>query len=193
MHKEQSKKNTIGNDRGFTLVELLIAVGLFLVIMVIALGAILAVLDAGREARSLKAVMTNLNFAVEAMSREIKFGTEYYCGVTTSTTWTPQNCTGGGNAAQPAITFITSTGIDTIYRLNGTQLEKSINNGSTYIGVTSPEIIIQDLKFYVFGASVADTNQPRVLMIVRGYAGSKPTVQSRFVIQTSVSQRVLDR
>lgn len=180
-------------NKGFTLVELMVAVGIFMAITLISLGAILAVLDAGREAQSLKSIMTNLNFAVELMSRDIKFGTDYYCGVTTATTWAPQNCTGGGNAAQPAITFTTSEGVDTIYRLNGTQLERSINYGSTYIGLTSPDIIIQDLKFYVFGASIGDTNQPRVFMIVRGYAGTKPTTQSRFVIQTSVSQRVLDR
>ncbi len=137
--------------------------------------------------------MTNLNCAVELMSRDIKFGTDYYCGTTTASTWTPQNCTGGGNPAQSSITFTTSEGVDTIFRLNGTQLERSTDQGSTYIGLTSPDIIIQDLKFYVFGASISDTNQPRVFMIVRGYAGSKPTTQSRFIIQTSVSQRVLDR
>ncbi len=194
MKKKIFKPKILLPIKGFTLVELMISIGVFLIIITISLGAILSVLDAGREARALKSVLTNLNFAVEAISREIKFGTNYYCGTTTSNTWTPQNCTGGGNPPQGSITFTASDGTtDVIFRLNGTQIEKSVDNGNTYIGVTSPEIVVQDLKFYVFGALNTDTSQPRVFMILRGYAGTKPTSQSRFIVQTSVSQRVLDR
>lgn len=185
--------NNLRKKEGFTLIELMVAVGLFLTVMTIGLGSVLSVIDAGQRAGSLKSVMTNLNYAVEEISRDIKFGSEYYCGVTSASTWTPQNCTGGGNPPQSGITFVASNGIDTTYRLNGTQIERTTDHGNTYLGVTAPEIVIQDLKFYVFGALNSDTSQPRVFMIVRGYAGKKPTNQSSFIIQTSLSQRVLDR
>lgn len=186
-------KNNTNIQQGFTLIELMVAVGLFMTIITVGLGSVLSVIDAGQRAESLKSVMTNLNYAVEEMTREIKFGSEYYCGINNATTWTPQNCTGGGNPPQSAITFVSSDGTDTTYRLNGTQIQKTTDYGNTYIGLTAPEIIIQDLRFYVFGALNSDTSQPRVFMIVRGYAGKKPTNQSRFIIQTSISQRVLDR
>jgi prepilin-type N-terminal cleavage/methylation domain-containing protein len=190
--KFYSKKIDKRFARGFTLVELLVAMAVFMVVITISLGSIVSILDAGRKARSLKSVMTNLNFTFEVLSRDLKFGNNYYCGVTTQSSWTPQNCTGSFVPPASGITFITSDGIPTIYRLNGTQLEKSTDYGVTYTGITSPDIIIQDLKFFVFGAGTGDNAQPRVLILIRGYAGTKPTAQSSFVLQTTVSQRGIE-
>lgn len=180
--------------KAFSLVELLISIGIFVVIMTICLGSVVSILDAGRKSKSLKAVMTNLNFALEVMSREIKFGKHYYCGIETSNPHTAtQDCTGNNQAPGTAFTFTNSGGVDTIYRLNGTQIEKSIDNGSTYTAITAPEVIVQDLKFYVFGTTpYSDTAQPRVFLSVRGYAGTKPTLQSKFILQTVMSQRAPD-
>lgn len=184
------------NARGFTLVELLIALGVFAVIITISLGSVLNIIDAGRKAQSLESVMTNLNFTMEVMSREIKFGKHYFCGTdNTNPHVSSQDCTGTVVAPGTSFTFTTSEGVDTIYRLNGAVIEKSVDHGSTWIGVTSQEITVQDLKFYVFGTapfSASDTHQPRVLMLVRGFAGPKPTSQSTFILQTVVSQRSLD-
>ncbi len=180
------------NEKGFTLVELLVALSVFMVVVTISLGSVISILDAGRKARALKSVMTNLNFTFEIMSRDIKFGREYYCGIATGQTWTPQNCTGGGSPPGNALTFVTSDGVNTIYRLNGNQIQRSVDNGATYVGVTSPEVTVEDMKFYVFGAATGDNIQPRVLITVRGYAGTKPTLQSRFTLQTMLSQRALE-
>ncbi len=181
-------------EKGFTLVELLVAVGVFLVVMTISLGSVLSILDAGRKAKALKSVMTNLNFTLEVMAREIKFGTNYYCGEDTTNPHTlTSNCAGGN-----AITFTDSSGGDIIYRLNGTSIEKSANGG-LYLGLTSPEVKITTFKLFVTGSlpydgtTYFDTNQPKVFILIRGYAGSKPTIQSSFTLQTVVSQRVLDR
>ena len=181
-------------QKGFSLVELLISIGIFIVVMTISLGSVVSILDAGRKSRSLKAVMTNLNFALEVMSREIKFGKNYYCGIETSNPHTlTQDCTGNNQAPGTAITFTASNGVDTIYRLQGTQIEKSVDHGLTYTAITSPEVIVQDLKFYVFGTTVyPDTAQPRVFLSMRGYAGTKPTSQSKFFLQTVMSKRAPD-
>jgi|GEM_PF-235064 len=186
----KNKIHTSHAEKGFTLVELLISIGVFLVVMTISLGSIISILDAGRKARSLKEVMTNLNFATEVMSREIKFGRNYFCGVNTVAPHAQSSsCSDGGTS----ITFTTSEGVDTIYRLNGTQIEKSVDNGVSYIGVTSPEVTVEGLTFYIFNTAPApNQRQPRMLMHVRGYAGVKPTVQSRFTLQTVMSQRSLN-
>ncbi len=64
--------------------------------------------------------------------------------------------------------------------------------GSIYRSVTSPDITIEHFRFYVLGAEPGDTIQPRALISIRGYAGEQPSSQSRFMIQTTVSQRALD-
>lgn len=180
--------------KGFSLVELLISLGIFVTVMTISLGSVLSIIDAGRKATALKAVMTNLNFAIEVMSREVKFGKNYYCGVSTNAPHTNvQDCTGNALPPGTAITFLSSSGVDTIYRLNGTQVEKSVDNGANYSAITAPDVTVEDLKFYVFGTTAyPDTSQPRVMLSITGYAGTKPTAQSRFYLQTVMSQRAPD-
>ena len=66
--------------RGFTLIEVLVSTGIFTVVMVIALGALLAMVERDRKAQTLKTVINNLNFALDSMSRAIRTGEEYHCG-----------------------------------------------------------------------------------------------------------------
>ena len=189
------KKNRKAS-KGFTLIELLVSIGVFVVVMTISLGSVISVLSAGKKSKALTAIMTNLNFTMEIMSREIKFGKYYYCGIDTSNPHgtNTQDCTGSGVPAGAAVTFTTSDGVDTIYRLNNNQIEKSVDRGTTYIGITSSEIVIQDLKYYVFDSAPApaNTNQARVIIYIRGYAGSQADSRSNFILQTEVSQRGLD-
>jgi type II secretory pathway pseudopilin PulG len=185
----------IQKEKGFTIIELLTSVSIFIVIMTISMGAILSVFNANRKAEALKTVMDNLNFSVETMSREIRFGTKYHCemlGSTGGSFTSPQNCvtSPGGQL----ISFLASDGVSQItYRLNGTSIEKSINGGG-YIAVTAPEITIQSLSFYVTGTNPApgDTIQPKVLIKIRGSAGTKAASYTDFTLQTLVSQRLLD-
>ncbi len=198
INRRTKRGDKLGQSKGFSLVELLVAIAIFVVILTFSMGSLLSVLDAGRKARSLKSVMTNLNFTLEIMSREIKFGKNYRCGVATSFPPAPLNCTGQSSPGT-AISFVSSEGQNIIYKINsaGNGIEKSINGGTSYLAVTAPEVTIQDLRFYVFNSypqsgSSPDDAQPRVVILIRGYAGEKPSLQSNFTLQTTVSQRSLD-
>jgi hypothetical protein len=80
-----------------------------------------------------------------------------------------------------------------VYRINGSQLEKSSNGGSTFVGITAPEVTIESFNFYVTGAEIAgDNSQPRVVMILQGSAGVSDKIKTNFNIQATVSQRLLD-
>jgi type II secretory pathway pseudopilin PulG len=79
---------------------------------------------------------------------------------------------------------------------------RKINNGS-FVAMTAPEVKVTRLSFYIAntepllvpilgGDATGDAKQPRVTMVVSGYAGDKPNTQSRFNIQTTISQRSLD-
>ncbi len=176
------------NSKGFTLIEMMTAVSLFLVVMTISAGAILGIFDANRKSQSAKTVMDNLNFAVETMSREIRFGTNYHCG-STGNSAAPQNCASGDSA----ISFLSSEGVLTSYRLSGSSIEKSIDDGNGYLTVTAPEISITSLAFYVVGATPApDTLQPKVLIKITGNAGTKVNTRTAFTLETLASQRIID-
>jgi prepilin-type N-terminal cleavage/methylation domain-containing protein len=64
---------------GFTLIEMIVSLALFSVVVTVAVGALLMLVGANDELQGEQSIMTNLSFALDSMSREIRTGTEYYC------------------------------------------------------------------------------------------------------------------
>jgi len=192
MRKIQHLKNKIGYrhklNAGFTLIELVIAVGIFAVISLFATGALVVLFESNRKSSSIQSVMTNFNFAFEEMSREIRFGHTYHCGTSGSAS-SPRNCSNGDTY----ITFQFDTddnGSDeqVYYRFNGTELQRKINNGS-WQPVTSGDAKINRGRFYVTGALTGDSLQPKVTIVVDGEAGGSDNTNSTFTVQNTLTQR----
>ena len=181
-------RSTIYDYKGFTLIEMIIAVALFVVVMVAGIGALLSMVDANRKAQALRTVMDNLNFAVENVTREMRVGFDYHCGSLGDLN-VPRDCSVDGDTF---IAFKNSDNELTIFRLNNSSIEKSEDGGATYLGITAPEIAIDDFRFFVLGSQNTDTLQPKVLMIVHGTAGVNEKVRTTFNLQTTASQRLLD-
>src|SRR3990167_2279021 len=70
----KNKKSKIG---GFTLIELMVALGVFMVVMTITLSAFLNIMDIQKKTEAFRKVNDNLNFAMEAIMREIREGKGY--------------------------------------------------------------------------------------------------------------------
>lgn len=162
---------------GFTLIEMIVAVAIFVVVVVIATGALLSVIDANRKSQSIKSVMNNLHFAVEGMARNIRVGSNYD--------------NGGVSGSSPQITFLDQNGDTVIYRRNALTLERE-KNGEGFVAVTAPEVVIDDLRFYVDGEAAGDNLQPRVTIIIKGHVGTQQDTRTDFNIETMVSQRLID-
>lgn len=64
----------ISQKKGFTLVEMIVSLAVFMVVAVIAVGALLKITDANRKSQALKTAINNINYALDAMSREIRTG-----------------------------------------------------------------------------------------------------------------------
>ncbi len=178
---------------GFTLIELMVALSLFIVVMTISMGSIVGVFDANRKSKTLKIALTNLNLAVESMSKEMRFGTRYHCETDPNALppfTTPQNC--AGPIPGRLVSFLSSGGVQITYRLNNQIIEKQVGAGG-YIAATAPEIIVDNLTFYTLGAESGDTFQPKVVIKIQSHAGTTGKSRSDFTLQTLVSQRVLDR
>jgi prepilin-type N-terminal cleavage/methylation domain-containing protein len=162
--------------RGFTLIEMIVSVAIFATVVLIAVGALLSIIDVNRKANELRVVMENLNFAIESIARDVRTGTEYGC------VSTPGNCDD-----KSELHFI-DQGEDSVryYLDNGAIMRFQ---GGDSIPVTSSEIVIEDLHFWVRGVGVGDNKQPRVLMTVQGLAGVEGKNETRFSLQTTISQR----
>ena len=187
------KFKKINNKKGFTLVEMLVAVALFTLVASFSIGAGVSIFYANRKARSSKTVVDNLNLSLENISRIIRFSSNYYCGVSAN----PESKYDGSNCDAVSVKFI-DKGVTKriVYSLyvnaqgRGT-IQRSDNGGVSYTNITSPDTNIQQLKFYVFNTLVADA-QPYVVAVIKGYVGERSTSQSSFSIETAISQRVLD-
>lgn len=190
------QKNTSHNkNSGFTLIEVLVSVSLFAIVMLVATGAVFSVVDANKKSHSLKSVMTNLNFALESMMRDIRVGTRYACNGSGDCPISPgSRFTYKANRDVDGDSFYDPLdNNDQIeYSLVAGRIEKRIYGTlpATY-SITAEEITITSLKFYVIGSGSLDQKQPKVVFTISGFSGEGRT-RSEFNIQTTVSQRSLD-
>lgn len=195
MLKFNSKTNKAINKTGFTLIEIMVAVSIFAMVMVVAIGAVLAVVSANRKAAALNSVITNLNFAIEGMVRDLRTGNSYNCGATGPGS---NNCASQGD---DKIGFYSAQyGKPVGYGLGQSDdavcpngIYKIINNTDVYC-LTGPDIKVNQLKFYVVGSeSVAfsDYNQPKVIIVINGNFVGYGAL-GNFSLQSTVSQRKLD-
>jgi prepilin-type N-terminal cleavage/methylation domain-containing protein len=173
------------DQRGFTLVELMTSLSIFALVVTVSLGAILGVFAANRKSRALKTVVSNLNLAVEDMSKEMRYGRNYHCGSGTVTL--PQDCPGGDTS----VSFLSSDNLQVSYRLNGTTFEKQLGISGEWLPVVSADVVIDSLNFYVTGSTDADSSQPKTLVNFKGHVGSGQG-RSDFALETVISQRALD-
>ena len=177
--------------RGFTIIEIMVAMTIFVTVVVMCSGAILSIFNANQKSKSLRSVMDNLNLTMESMTRAIRFGTNYHCGSIGDTT-TPFDCSVPANS----LTVKDVGGVQTTYSLQNGRIVRTV--AGTNFFMTSSDANITTLAFRVYGSpaynSGADLFQPQVIIVVRGTVGSsnKASAQSTFTLETTNSQRVFD-
>lgn len=205
--------------KGFTLIEMIVVVGIFSVVMTIAMGAIFTVVSANKSAQALASVIDNLNSALDTMSRNTRFGTNFqceadssgnitrtrqsFCEDTEGSSWfglVPYEPGMGVNRKVQPLTiykFVKPAGSTTgsIYRCQAARATDPTFKVNPTVSdgcmlVTAPEVQIEKLSFYVDGTT-AGAEQPRIFMLVQGSVPAGTTKQP-FYIQTLISQRTLN-
>lgn len=196
------RKNTLPYKKGFTLVEMIVSIGLFTVVLFIASSAFLAVLNADRKSRATRTAIDNLNLSLEDMSRRIKTGTTYNCGGGADTADCPTGGTILAITDQDDQRVIYKRGIGTgavtaggcgSALFSGLQGCLVRDKAGTVLAVTGKDINIQNLRFVVNGTASfpADTAQPYVVVLVDGVT-TAGKITSAFKLQTTITQRMYD-
>lgn len=185
--KQRDKR--LGGNIGFTLIEIMVSVGIFSVIMVLGIGALVNVTNAYKVAQQQKTALDSLSFVIESMSRDIRTGSDYYSGIGSGSSQTPQD----GTAS--SISFNASDGRGYFsYYVNNNILYRQINGGTAEPLTSGSDISIgSGTDFTVIGSdkySTGDTYQPSVWINVQGSLVADS--EKSFLFQTLVSQRKLD-
>jgi prepilin-type N-terminal cleavage/methylation domain-containing protein len=179
-------------NRGFSLIELMVATSIFVVIMLAAMGALFVLLDGAKNARAMRISMDNVNFAMESMSRSIRMGNKYYCSdsiddVIMNDMKIFRDCHEG----QEAIAFLPST--NAISRIAYKKLDVNGRgvlqrcDSSGCVDMISPNINITKLKFFTFGTE-NENYREGVYIIMQGEVTIKDVITD-FSIQTMASMR----
>ena len=171
-----------GRNRGLTLVELIVSIGLFAVVMVVSTGAYLSVSGANRQAQAITKANTSLAFALESMVRTIRTGTNYWCGSGSS-----GDCPYPGGNSLFTVTPI--DGFGPVAYAYDAGLHAITANGTV---ITDPFVQVNSLRFYATGTATGDSGQPHVTIVI---AGTVPGVHGGtipFTVETGATFRGTD-
>jgi prepilin-type N-terminal cleavage/methylation domain-containing protein len=187
--------NNDGTQRGFTLIELIVSIGLFSVVMMISVGALLSLVEANRKARALQSVMNNLNVTLDGMVRAIRMGAAYNCGTEGVPGSGGEDCPTGGTTFSfaPFGSSASAANERWVYTFSDGRIYRSEEGGANSIEVTAPEVVIEEMNFYLTGSERRDGNQPKVVFVIKGIAGGdRLKTSATFYIQATAVQRSLD-
>ena len=194
VNRQCNKKTMPKLVSGYTIIETMIAMSIFLIVVTIGMNSLLNATVVRNKSQDLRSVMDNLSFITEDMSRNLRTGYNYHCvddGDVTKTN--PHSCAVGGG-----ISFMSSLGGQWVYAIYADgSIQKSVAGGAagSFVVLTTPEIKIDPVSgFTVVGAepmSAGDTQQPFVIIRLVGTITTKNVV-TPFSLQTSVSQRLVD-
>ena len=197
MNKKLLQQRT--GSHGFTLIEMIVATGIFTIVMLIVVGSLISLNNESRKSRSIRLVTDNISSAIDSMSRNIRMGAYFHCGCAGSVGYpdAPLDCPltdalGGGG--DQCFAFESQFGDQKIasdqyvYRLFNRRIQRSKDGGTNFIDLTAPEITINELRFFTYG-STPDTHQPVVTVLIRGTASVTPKVATDFNIQTTLGSR----
>jgi len=188
-------KDTLSNKvSGFTLVELMVSISIFMLIMTMAMGSLLVTLDAKKKSEALSFTMDNLNFALESMTRNLRMGTDYKCVGTDcpSVSFTP-SAKIAGSTDKVTYSIISRGGSPVTYTLQRC-ITKNANTDCTDIIASNININNSSSRFYVKGAGIEPTNPQIQASVYIKLSGSVKVKNDSipFAIQTMVSQRKLE-
>lgn len=184
--------------RGFTLVELIVSLGLFALVMLVATGAYYTLIALDRRARATNQVVSSLSFAMDTMVRGVRTGNTYQCLNGTRDAY--NNSSAGDCTSFSYMDTQLNTQVTYILKGNGT-IGRCEGAGSCLddnaSSLTDSIINIQKLSFYVrgVGTTVAPTYvlQPNVVFVLTGtMPGGSGGQTVPFSIQESATQRLID-
>lgn len=202
--------------RGFTLVEMIVSLAIFSIVSVVALGSLVKIVSANKKAQTLQASISNINFAIDSMSRELRTGNYYLCE---SNSGNPnyegdnmddvRECPSGPAVDENNGTVLAfrasktlTTGVGSpcpaayAYRFEPSDddyvLQKAVQSScDDSIAEDDFQNVIDDnVVISGYYVSVIDDSYPLVTVRISGYAGLKERERTYFDIQTTVGPRI---
>ena len=173
--------------KGFTLVEMLVAISIFMLVMVSTLGAFLSMVDLNKKVQNVRVAMDNANLAMESMMRTIRLGYDYEQVGTSGIRLIDQD----RNNVEYSVVCNDPDG----RQCNNFALTVN-KSGTGAVTITSSDLKLEQVEFIVTGENLADDIQPSVKIFIKGKT-NLPQIKDRlnfdFVFQSIATQRLYDK
>lgn len=162
-------------QKGFTLIEVLVSVGLFIMVITVLSQVYISVIRSEKIAYALLNSENNIRNSLESIARSIRLGKDF-------------DRTGNGRKICFQY-FLEEDWQNTCYRFNephGT-LEKLSGNGP-FASILDPQLTVNHLQFYIKGG---DSDSQASIIIVMEISTSVKRQEYLFNVQTAVTPRSL--
>ncbi len=171
------KKLKIKSSGGFTIIELMVAMTLFLVLIGIAIGGFINALRTQRAVVELMAANDNASLTMEQMAREVRTG-YYFVKV-----------------SDGELKFVNAYNVTVFYRLNEGAIERGTQDiflQTKYKKITADNLRVVGFKIDLLGAEAGDGYPPRVTISLSVTGKSKYLEDVSVNVQTTISSRLMD-
>ncbi len=196
--------------KGFSIVEMLVAVALFSAVALMSIASLFALADANEKARSARTAMDSIGYMFDGMVREIRLGSKYYCqqsatpAIQLTSGLNVQKCEYVKNNASSGglyLLFRDRIGKIMAYRFANNCIERKTtdvswstsygDNLSGYSCLTSSNITIERFRFYVYGTdpipSIGSANYSDINSYKQPYVVISATIKVGTKAKTLVS------
>lgn len=172
---------------GFTLMEMVVSLGIFSSIMLMSIGALVSVQNAQIRSSDEQIVQDNIRFALELMTKEIRQGNRYE-GERPACISGCRQLTFVRRSDGSRVGYCASGGALLRFNVTGGQ---SCSLGSAVV-LTAEEAIVDGALFYILGQDQSPADgQARVTIVMRVRAQSQSQkTETAMDLQTTVVQRL---
>lgn len=169
-----AQRLTLNAKKAFTMIELLVAMGVFITIVGISVGIFVRSLRAQKNIVNLMAINDNASLAMEQMAREIRTGKSF------------------SSPVSDELKFINYQELAVTYRWNKNAevLERGI--GENFKPITASDVKVKNLRFILDGENEEDNEATRITAVLTVGTNQRDLRGVVTNLQTTVSARLLE-
>lgn len=179
---------------GFTILELVVAIGVFSILVSIAVGGFVRALRTQRQVASLIAAQSNVSLAIEQMAREIRTGADFCIDPRDPANPAASPCVFLSDSLVEELIFTNASGKRVTYDVQGGVMLRDADGGG-FEPMTAENVSVEYLRFRLLGEGRGDQYPPRVTISL-GVAPRSPDLALRGIVTnlvTTISARSFDQ
>ena len=172
-----------GAQKGFTLIEMIVAIALFSVVTVVGLGVMADTYNTSRLEKQSSSRLFAIERSLDIMAREMQAGRNFVCGGVGDCDW-GTSVVFDNKDGQSVRYYYDTSGADPV-------LKRVVGGVTSEMIVGGGPVEFTGFSFFVSGTGVDDNIQPRIRVVVQGDIKESSEVQP-FGLDMFISQRDID-